>query len=234
MAAAGPIAPNSFGAPNTGSTLGLNSGVNKTSTSLSTHIVIMVNNVPVGAVQSLQVSEKRRVTMIDEVGSDGHIDSTPSKSTDISGSCQRIRFDRMRITEAMGRGFLHNASQVYPFDIVILDKQKADVKNQISTVIKNVWITGIDYAYQVSDWVVTDTMTWEAETIFSILNGGQDPRKGGLAAASAALGGERSIQHANISVGGINNIEQVVDTGGRRGSLDASGIIDLANGNTLF
>lgn len=230
----GPIAPNSFGAPNTGSTLGLNSGVNKTSTSLSTHIIIMVNNVPVGAIQSMSVSEKRRVTMINEVGADGSVDSSPTSSSTFSGSCQRIRFDGLRIANSFSRSFVHVQSQIYPFDIVILDKQKADTKNQISTVIKNVWITGIDYTYQASDWIITDTMSWEAETMFSILNGGQDPRKGGLAAASVALGGERNIQGPTISVPGLNDIERVTDTGGRRGSLDSSGIIDLANGNVLF
>lgn len=231
-----PIAPNSFGAPNTGSSLGLNSGVNKTHTAISTHILVMVGNTPVGGIQSLQISEKRRVAMLDELGTDGHVDSVPNKSTDISGSCTRIRFDRTRIAEAFSRGFLHVSSQVYPFDIVILDKQKADVKNQISTVIKNVWITGIDYTYQVNDWVITDSMNWEAETIFSVLNGGQDPRKGGLSAASAAVGGERGIQHATINLPNLANIEQIVDTGGagRRGSLDAAGLIDLADGNTLF
>jgi hypothetical protein len=228
------IAPNSIGAPNTGSTLAYDNGVNKTSVSLSTHMLIMVGSAAVGAIQTLQVSEKRSVVMCDEVGHDGHIDSSPNKSTDISGSCRRIRFDRLRITEAFSRGFLHVASQVYPFDIVIIDKQKSDVKNQISTVIKNVWITGIDYSLEAQDWIITDNLTFEAETIFSVLNGGQDPRKGGSAAMSAAVGGERGIPHSAISVPGFPNIEQLADTGAIRGSLSANGLIDLGVGNTLF
>lgn len=228
--------------PNTQSTLTLPSGVNKTSTSISTNIIILVNDVPVGAVQSLQVNEKREVKMIDELGTDGHIDSVPTRSTNISGSCQRIRFDRLRISEAFGRGFLHVASQVYPFDIVILDKQKRDQGSQISTVIKNVWITGIDYQYQADNWIITDTMQWEAETIFSVLNGGSSPIPGGV---PAAVGGERGIKHmgagtngvVNITSGdGIVNIEQLVDTGsgGRRGSLDAAGLIDIGSAGDLF
>jgi len=206
-------------APNTQSTLTMPNGVNKTSTALSTNIIIMVNNTAVGAVQSLAISEKRTIKMIDEVGSDGHVDSVPTASTNITGSCQRIRFDRLRITEAFSRGFLHVASQVYPFDIVILDKQKRDQGSQISTVIKNVWISGIDYTYQVSDWVITDTMTWEAETIFSVLNGGSS-------------NGTVSINSGD----GIVNIEQLVDTGsgGRRGSLDAAGLIDITSASDLF
>lgn len=229
-------------APNTGSTLTLPNGINKTSTALSTNIIILVNNTAVGAVQSLAISERRSLKMVDEIGSDGHVDSVPNQSTNITGTCQRIRFDKLRITEAFSRGFLHVASQVYPFDIVILDKQKRDQGSQISTVIKNVWISGIDYTYQVSDWVITDSMTWEAERIFSILNGGSSPVPGGV---PAAVGGERGIQHMGagpngilnlISGDGIVNIEQLSDTGsgGRGGSLDASGLIDLADSGDLF
>lgn len=224
-------------APNTGSTLALDSGVNKTSTALSTNIIILVHDTPVGAVQSLSINESRNIKMIDEVGTDGHIDSTPNQSTNITGSCSRIRFDRLRIAEAFSRGFVHVAAQAYPFDIVILDKQKRSQSVQISTVIKNVWIKSISYDYTVSDWIITDKMDWEAETIFSILNGGSQPALDGSAASSVAVGGERGIISARISnPGRDNNIEQIVDTGGagRRGSLDAAGLIDLADGNNLF
>lgn len=229
-------------APNTQSTLTLPNGINKTSTALSTHIIILVNNTAVGAVQQMQISEKRPLKMIDEVGTDGHVDSVPVSSTSIQGTCQRIRFDRLRITEAFSRGFLHAASQVYPFDIVILDKQKRDQGSQISTVIKNVWIGGLDYSYNADNWVITESMSWEAETIFSVLNGGSSPIPGGV---PAAVGGERGIQHmgagpngiVNITSGdGIVNIEQLVDTGsgGRRGSLDAAGLIDIGSAGDLF
>lgn len=229
-------------APNTQSTLSLANGVNKTSTAISTNIIILVNDTPVGAVQSLAINEKRSIKMIDEVGTDGHVDSVPNQSTNITGSCQRIRFDRLRVTEAFGRGFLHAASQVYPFDIVILDKQKRDQGSQISTVIKNVWISGISYTYQADNWIITDNMEWEAENIFSVLNGGSSPIPGGV---PAAVGGERGIKHmgagpngvVNITSGdGISNIEQLVDTGsgGRRGSLDAAGLIDIGSAGDLF
>lgn len=229
-------------APNTGSTLfgtpaGLN--INKTSTAISTNIIIMVGNQAVGAIQSMAISEKRGIKMIDEVGTDGHIDSVPNVSTNITGTCQRVRFDRLRITEAFSRGFLHAASQVYPFDIIVMDRQKRAAGNQISTVIKNVWISGLDYTYQANDWVITDTMTWEAETIFSTLATGN-----GL---PAAQGGEINVKHMGAGLNGIvntlsgtdgviQNIEQLVDTGasGRRGSLDAAGLIDIGSDASLF
>lgn len=222
---------------NTGSTLSLDNGINKTSTAVSTNIIIMVGNKAVGAVQSLAISEKRAIKMIDEVGTDGHIDSVPHQSTNITGTCQRVRFDRLRIAEAFSRGFIHAASQVYPFDIVIIDKQKKDQANQISTVIKNVWIAGIDYTYQVSDLVITDSMTWEAENIWSILNGGSSPLPGGM---PVAQGGEIGVTRMGIGSGGIQTaaslIEQAVDTGssGRRGSLDAAGLIDIGSSGDLF
>jgi len=207
-------------APNTQSTLTFDTDKNRTSTSISTNILIMVGNTAVGAIQSLSVSEKKAVKMIDEVGTDGHIDSVPNSSANIGGNCTRVRFDRLRISEAFGRGFLHVAAQAYPFDIVIIDRQKKDQGSQISTVIKNVWITGIDYNYQANDWVIVDTMTWEAEHIYSFLNGGNN----------AATGGERQIPINKI------DIEQETDRGanGRRGSLDASGLIDIGSSGDLF
>lgn len=201
-------------APNTNSTLSLPDGRNKTSTGISTNIIILVNNTPVGAVQSLAITERRPIRMIDEVGTDGHVDSVPNQSTNVTGTCQRVRFDRLRIAEAFSRGFVHAKSQQYPFDLIILDKQKRDQGSQISTIIKNVWISEISYTYQVSDWVITDTMNWEAEDIFSILNNGSN--------VPVAVGGELGIKHSQIPT------ETLADTGARRGSLDGAGLIDLA------
>jgi len=226
----GPVNPNALTAANTGSTLAYNTGVNKTSTAISTNIIIYVNNTAVGAVQQLSVNEKRTIKMVDEIGTDGHIDSVPTQSTNITGSCQRIRFDSLRVAEAFSRGFIHVSAQVYPFDIVILDRSKSATADRITTVIKNVWITGIDVTYNADNWIITETMSWEAETIFSITGGSTDPNAGGSAAQSAAKGGERGIQHAIFS-NPIPNIEQAADTGsaGRRGALDAGGLIDMLN-----
>lgn len=209
-------------APNTSSTLSFGTGANKTSTAISTNILILVGNTPVGAVQSLSVTEERSIKMIDEVGTDGHIDSVPNASTNITGQCSRVRFDRLRIAEAFGRGFTHIQSQAYPFDIVIIDKQKADSANQISTIIKNVWIKSIDYEYGISDWVITDKMSWVAESISSVLTSGSG--------IPVAQGGERGIPYMNL------NIERLTDTGanGRRGSLDAAGLIDIGSSGLLF
>src|SRR5271166_3637303 len=105
--------------PQTGSILTGPNGRDATFTAISTNIVIKVGAFAVGAIKTLSVTETRSIQMIDEVGTDGHIDSVPIKSTDISGSCSRTRFDRLRITEAFGRDFIHIQSQRIPFDIDI-------------------------------------------------------------------------------------------------------------------
>jgi hypothetical protein len=212
--------------PQTGSTLEYASGINKTSTAISTNILIAVRNpstggyVPVGAIQKMNIDEKREVKTIDEVGTDGHIDSVPTKSTDITGTCERIRFDKLRIAEAFDRSFMHVSSQVYPFDIIIYDKQKYNVNSQVSTVIKNVWINNISYVYDAQNWIITDHMGWVAETIYSTVNGGP-----------AAVGGELNLQPFGIN--DPNWIERQADSGamGRRGSLDAAGLIDIGSSN---
>ena len=220
-------------APNTQSTLS-SINANKTSTGLSTNILIMVNGTPVGAVKSMAINEKRNITMVNEVGTDGSIDSCPTSSTTISGTCQRVRFDRLRVAEAFGRGFIHVASQVYPFDIVLLDRQKRDGKFHILTTVRNVWISGIDYTYDADNWIVSESMSWNAERIDSTMGGKAVANGGerGIAHLGAGTGGTTNI----ISANGVVNIEQLADTGsgGRGGSFDSGGIIDLSEGVTLF
>lgn len=194
---------------NTNSTLSGDLGnLNKTSTAISTNIIIKVGTQSVGAIQKLSISEQRTVQTIDEVGTDGHIDSVPNKSTDITGDCTRIRFDRLRIAEAFGRGFVHVASQRVPFDIVIMDNWNGDNESAVITTIKNVWIEKISYSYGASDWIIVDDMSWKAETIYST-----------LASGNVAVGGEISLTPSK------DPIEQATDIGARRGALDAPGLL---------
>ena len=199
-------------APNTGSTLTNADGTNKTSTSLSTHMILKVGGQAIGAIKSISIQESRSISMINEVGSDGSIDSVPTSSVVVSGSVSRIRYDRLRLTEAFGQGFLHLAAARYPFDIEILDIQKAArTGDQIITIIKNVWFDSLSYSFDADNWIITDQANWKAEQIFSF-------RTGGL---SAATGGERKLNVIRDTIG------VQADTGRRRGSLDASGLIDL-------
>jgi len=185
---------------------------NKTGTHLSTNIVIIVDGNVVGAVQTLNITEARGgIKMVDEIGTDGHIDSAPNSSTNYNGSCERIRFDRMRIAEAFSRDYTHVKSQRLPFDIEIHDFfHDADRGNAIITIIKNVWIESINYTYSATDFVIADTMNWQAEDIYSTLNNGPV-----VTGTSNAVGQPITF----------NSIESTADEGKYRGALDGPGLL---------
>jgi hypothetical protein len=195
--------------PQTGSVIEGPNGQDRTGTSLSTMIVIRVGNNPVGAIQNIRITEERTITMVDEVGTDGHIDSAPTRSSNFSFECRRVRYDRMRITEAFSRDFLHVHSQRIPFDIDIYDEWNGDGSNAIVTTMKNIWISNLNYDYQVDNWIVFDSMSGMAETMFSTLNGGL--------AATGGVRGSAILQD--------NPTEQQSDVGQRRGTMDVPGLI---------
>lgn len=195
------------------------SGRSRTATHLSTNIYIAVDRGSgpeiVGAVQQLQVNESRDIQPIAEVGTDGFIDSAPKSSTSISGTCQRTRFDGVRIAQAFRRGFVHVHSQREPFDIQIFDIIEGDGENILLTVIKNVWIKSIEYSYSASDFVIVDTMNWQAETIIS----------------TRGTSGDNAVSASdNLS---INPFEREADRGfaDYRGALDAANLLGAFDGS---
>lgn len=197
---------------NTTTALQDSAGNNRTATHLSTNIIIKVDGNVVGAVKSLEITESRGLKMIDEVGADGHIDSAPNTSTNITGRCQRTRFDRMRIAEAFGRSFVHVHAQRIPFDIEIQDVfHDSDPGNAIITTIQNVWIKDISYTYSADDFIIVDSMSWEAERIYSVLNNNN--------VAQAVSNGR-----ANPII--LNAFEQQADRGAFSGALDAAGLLN--------
>lgn len=182
-------------------------GQSNTNVALSTFITIQVNGNPVGAVQDLTVNESRNITMVDEVGTDGHIDSAPTASTNINGTCTRIRYNLMRVTSAFGRDFIHNSSQRLPFDITIFDNWNGAGSNSLITVIENVWIKSLGYSYKQDNWLIIDNMAWEAERIYSTLNNGP-----------ASTSGNRGFPLQ------LDSIEQQADTG-LTGALNLGGLV---------
>src|SRR5665213_1637176 len=156
--------------PQTGSIIDGINGRDRTGTGISTSIVIKVGSTAVGAIQSIQITEARSIAMISEVGYDGMIDSVPNQSTKITGQCSRIRYDRLRMTEAFSRGFLHVAAQRIPFDIDIYDVSNGNGSSAIITTVRNVWISQVGYTYDAQNFVITDSMSFEAESIYSTLN----------------------------------------------------------------
>jgi len=198
---------------NTGSIVSAEGGRNRTGTSISTQIIIEVDGNPVGAIQNLNVQENRKIFKVPEVGTDGIVDSVPQSSTDIKGSCKRIRYDNLRVAAAFSRPFVHVAAQRIPFDIVIKDIFASDdPSSMLITTIKNVWISKISYAYQADNFVITDDMDFEAETIYSTLGANNN-------AVPGAAGGR------NLPITDRNVFELAADRGDRRGALDAAGLL---------
>jgi hypothetical protein len=194
--------------PNTGSIIQRPDGNDATFTGLATNIVIRVGAISVGAIQTLSVNEARDIEMINEVGTDGSIDSAPKSSSTYTGECRRVRFDRARITEAFARGFIHIKAQRIPFDFDIYDIFNGDGNNAIVTTVRNVWITSLADTYDANNWVLVQTMGWKAEDIYSNLNGSN--------AATGGLYGSNILQ--------LNSIERASDRGSRLGALDAPGL----------
>jgi hypothetical protein len=197
---------------NTRSALTDVNGNNRTATHLSTSIILKVDNYIIGAVQSLEITESRTITAVDEVGTDGHIDSAPTASTNITGRCERIRFDKQRIAEAFARGFVHVSSQRIPFDLEIHDRfHDFDEANEIVTIVKNVWISEISYGFRAKDWIISDNMSFMAERIYSLKNNGN------------VVTGVANGQDGGIY---LNQFERENDRGGPMGSVSAPGLIN--------
>ena len=199
--------------PNTGSILTGENDTNRTGTAVSTNIIILVNGNPIGAIKKLGISESRDIAVIDEVGTDGHIDSVPRKSTEITGTCTRTRFDNLRMLAAFSRPYIHLAAQRIPFDIVIQDTFAGSDPNRILvTTIRNVWANKLDITYSTDDFVIVEDMSWTAEHIYS--------RIGGNSNAVPGVGGSR-----NLEIGVGNTFERQADRGDRRGALDGAGLL---------
>jgi len=197
---------------NTGTSLVDSQQNNRTATHLSTNIIIKVDGNIVGATQSLQVTEQRAIAMVKEIGTDGNIDSHPNSATQYSGSCTRVRFARTRITEAFGRGFVHAHSQRLPFDIEIQDIfADSDRANAVITVLKNVWINNLSVNYQADNYVVSESMQFQFERIYSFIN-----NRNVVQAASS----DRQFPIV------LNEFEQQADRGAYIGALDAPGLLN--------
>ena len=61
---------------------------------------------------------------------------------------------------------------IFNFDIDIIDTWLGDGDGQsVITTIKNVWITQISYNYTSDNWIISDDMQWQAETIYTHYSG---------------------------------------------------------------
>jgi len=200
-----------------------------TQTGLSTQILIQVDGVPVGAVQSMEVRQTRDVMRVTEIGTDGVIEIVPNKATQVSITVDRIYFDKKRMTEAFSRGFLNLHAQRLPFDITVQDFTNSDASNSpkelpsaipdfstafdvadtpqglVTHVYENCWFTNLTVRYQTQDYVITENASIECEFVHSFKDGNV---RNNASSASPRFD---------------DALERIADVG-RRGSLDGRGL----------
>jgi hypothetical protein len=195
---------------------------------LSTQIIIKVNNEPVGALQRLTVNQTRPLTRIQEIGTDGVIEIVPSGATNFELTADRIVFDQLRLPEAFSRGFRFINSQRLPFDILVIDLGGIEPPGQemsqgsaalvsegnghISMVYRNCWFTSYNTPYAADNYLITETATIWCETAFV-----SSPTQ-----SNKTLSTLRDKMTPQIDNAGI---ETSVNWGGHRGAMDASGLL---------
>jgi len=214
-----------------------------TQTGLSTQILVQVDGLAVGGIQSLRINQRRALRAITEVGTDGNVEIVPNSATSFELSIERIYFDRKTITESLGRSFLNIQAQRYPFDIYIYDFHNVpanaldaefgvrglptDPANGIiTTVYENVWISSLDTTYSSGDYIIMQNISATAEFCHSHIG----PISSG-AAADGVTGVESSAAisqplDSNEEYRSLRNLERLVDVS-RPGSMDARALRNL-------
>jgi len=203
---------------NTGSILDRTTGESNTNTGLSTQIIIKVHDQAVGALQSLRVTQGRNLERIKEIGTDGVIEIVPNQATTFELEATRIVFDQLRLPEAFSRGFRFINAQRVPFNIEVFDissiappGSSTDSPGVVVMTYKNCWFNRYDTPYAADNYLITETAGIWAETAYiSNLQGIDIP------ANSRGFDAQTDTE----------NIERSVNLGQRRGSLDASGLIN--------
>lgn len=196
--------------PKTGSILD-----STTRTALSTQIIIMVENEPVGAVQEFSESQSRSVKRVFEIGLDGTVEIVPQSPAEVSLRITRIVYDGLSVTEAFARGFRNIQAQRIPFDIVVIDQYTGTGDDAVITTYRNCWFTSIEKSYSADNYIITENVAVEVESVQTI-------RGGEAVALSQGVGGSRQINPQ------IDDVELMADSGVRRGSLDFPGLISAS------
>lgn len=191
--------------PITGSSL---SG--RISTGLSTQIVVKVDNVPVGAIQKLTISQTRSINQVVELGLDGILELVPNKATTYKISVTRIVFDKKRLPEAFLRGFINIKSQMVPFDIDIIDNSIGE--GGVVHTLKNCWFESYNPDYSADNFIISEQAGLACEDIATVF-GGSD---------KAAANNGQLPEYINGNTG-----EQNADAGKRRGTMDYMGIYQI-------
>lgn len=212
--------------PNTGSLVGGHAAsgsdqVNAVNTTLSTQIIIKVDDTPVGALQTLSVAQNRPLDRLKEIGTDGTIEIVPIGATTFELSAGRLVFDQLRLPEAFKRGFRFINAQRLPFDILVVDFSSTgpnadlDGIGHVAMTYRNCWFQNYTTPYNADNYLITETATIWAETAFVSY-----PTEPGDNAIPNG-GGLRGVQPETDGAG----IEAATNWGQRRGAIDGSGLI---------
>ena len=209
--------------PNTDSTIlrGTDEGSaeGRTSTGLSTQIIIKVNNQAVGALQNLTVNQARPLIRVNEIGTDGNVEIVPQSSPTYELSVVRVVFDQMRLPEAFSRSFRFIGSQRIPFDIEIYDLNNADTQNAdvargggiVVHKYVNCWFYNYSTPYTAENYLISETATIWAETGY---------------VSSPDTTPPPNLRSLEAQTDNTSGIERAANQGDRRGGVDAGGIIN--------
>lgn len=212
--------------PNTGTQFDGGKSTAATNSGLSTQILIKVDKVYVGALQRLTVNQTRPLERVKEIGTDGVIEIVPNGPTTFELTASRIVFDQVRLPESFARAFRFINSQRIPFDIEVFDlsnvtppggvgdlNSTANVNTKATGIVTmkyvNCWFTSYSTPYQADTYLITEEATLWCETAH-------------LVNAPGGIVGVRPI----IQQTDNKNIERITNNGGRRGSMDVSGLLN--------
>jgi len=175
---------------------------------LSTQLVIKVGRITVGAIQRLQITQRREHQVWEEIGTDGIVEIHPKGAAKISLSVERVVFDNLRLTESFGRGFVNIQSQRFPFDIEVIDLSLSDEigNDSILHVFHNCWFSEYSPTISADSFVISERANILCERVTSSQN-----------SISMVNGGLRGISVE------YDTMERATDTIGRPGRFDPTG-----------
>jgi len=175
-------------------------------TGLSTQIFVSVNNVRIGGIQQLSISQNRNIDIIEEIGNEGNVDSVPKGSAKIDIVVERIVMDTLSLPESFSRSFKNIQAQRIPFIIEIMDT--STIFPVVHTC-EGCWFSAFNPKFLANNYVISENATIKCERITSSQNG-----------LSAVNGGLQGILYE------YDEIERDTDVNGIRGRYTLSSLGD--------
>ncbi len=216
--------------PNTQSRLG-----SFISTSLSTQIIIEVDNQKVGGIQNMTINQNRPIERVSEVGFDGILEALPNQPATVDLSVERIVFDGLSLPLAFGRPFHNIKSQRIPFIIKVYDRMYAQSTTgapdfdadatdpgMIIHEYQGCWFKSLSQSYTSNNYIISQNADIVCEDVVTYFaNGTTTPAIPAGFPSGYPGGADGELAYS---------IETTTDVG-RRGTLDAASLGLLFGGN---